>query len=464
MKGTAAENTAELPIHRVDVVEKGVPARRHRIRCEIGENLRFDTAGLEAYCFANWDARVFDAFVLAAAIQFCDHTKARPSARWGREIILRIPVHDPAHWRSAAVSEALHGALRFLTGDRWHIEFVARKKLESPPRQQNLSLPDGERVVIPFSDGLDSRAVSGLAEREYGHKLIRVRLGSRSLNGHRAKGERVPFASVPYHVRFGRRGSVETSARSRGFKFALLSGIAAYLSQARQVIVPESGQGALGPVLVPVGQAYEDYRNHPLFTDRMEVFLSSLFGHEIRYTYPRLWHTKAETVAAFTAACPDGTNWAHTRSCWQGQRQASVSGKWRQCGICAACMLRRMSVHAMGGTEDRATYIWEDLTAARFEDGAAAGFRNTRPQGALYEYAIAGTLHLDHLAELQHSPANQVLLDRQVFQLSRSLGVAEQETRQKLERLLSQHANEWKDFVGSLGPRSFVAQWALGGS
>ena len=463
MKGTAANNAAELPIHRVDVVEPGVPARRRHVRCQIGENLQFDTAGLEAYCFANRDAQVVDSFVLAAAVQFCDHTKARPSARWGREIILRVPVHDPAHWRSAAVSGALHRALEFVTGDRWHIEFVARKRPEAPPRQQNLSLPDGERVVIPFSDGLDSRAVAGLAEREHGHKLIRVRLGPRLLNGHRTKGESVPFASVPYHVRFGRRGSVESSARSRGFKFALLSGVAAYLSHARQVIMPESGQGALGPVLVPVGQAYEDYRNHPLFADRMEAFLSALFGHDIRYVYPRLWHTKAETLAAFTAECPDGTNWALTRSCWQGQRQVSLNGKRRQCGICAACMLRRMSVHAMGGAEEEAAYIWEDLSAVRYEDGAAAGFRKTRPQGALYEYAIAGTLHLDHLAGLQHSPANQVLVDRQVFQLSRSLGATEQETQRKLQRLLTQHAREWKDFVGSLGPRSFVAQWASGG-
>ena len=462
MKGTAAGNAAELPIHRVDVVEPGGAARRGHIRCEIGENLQFDTAGLEAYCFANWDARVFDAFVLAAAIQFCDQTKIRPSARWGREIVLRVRVHDPAHWRSAAVSGALHRALEFLTGDRWHIEFVARTRSEIPPRQQNLRLPDGERVVIPFSDGLDSRAVGGLAEREHGQKLIRVRLGTRSLNGNRTKGN-MPFASVPYRVRTGRLRSVETSARSRGFKFMLLSGIAAYLSQAWKVIVPESGQGALGPVLVPVGQAYEDYRNHPLFTDRMEAFLSALFGHDIRYIYPRLWHTKAETLAAFAAECPDGTNWALTRSCWQRQRRVSLSGKWRQCGICAACMLRRMSMYAVGGVEDRATYIWEDLSTVRYEDGAATGFKKTKPQGAFYEYAIAGTLHLDHLAWLQHSPANQVLLDQQVFQLSCSLGATEQETQRKLERLLTQHEREWKDFVGSLGPRSFVAQWALGG-
>ena len=463
MKRTAAANAARLPMHRVDVVEPGRSARRHRLRCEIGENLKFDTAGLEAYCFANWDARVFDAFVLAAAVQFCDHTKARPSAWWGREIMLRLPVHDLMHWRSAAVSGPLQGALEFLTGDRWHLEFVARTKPADPPRQRNFSLPDDACAVIPFSDGLDSRAVAGLAEREHGQKLIRVRLGSRPLNNHHVKVEHMPFASVPYRVLYGRRGSVETSARSRGFKFALLSGIAANLSQARQVIMPESGQGALGPVLVPVGQAYEDYRNHPLFTDRMKAFLSALFGHEIHYVNPGLWHTKAETVAAFIAACTDGKNWAQTRSCWQGQRQASVSGRWRQCGICAACMLRRMSVHAISGTEDKETYIWEDLSAARFEEGAAAGFRKNKPQGALYEYAIAGTLHLDHLAGLQHSPANQVPLDRQVFQLSRSLGLSEQETRQKLERLLTRHAEEWKNFLGSLGSHSFVAQWTWGG-
>ena len=464
MSGKTTTCATALPIHRVDVVEPGVPARRQRVRCEIGENLEFDTAGLEAYCFANWDARIFDAFVLAAAVQFCDHTKARTSTRWGRKIVLRLPVHDLAHWRSAAVSESLHEALGFLTGDRWHLEFIAREKPESPPRQRNLRLPDDGRIVIPFSDGLDSRAVAGLAERDHGHKLIRVRLGSRSLNGQRGGGGHIPFAIVPYHVRYRRKRSVETSARTRGFKFALLSGIAAYLSQARLVIVPESGQGALGPVLVPVGQAYEDYRSHPLFTDRMESFLSALFNHEIRYTYPHLWHTKAETMAAFIATCPDGENWAQTRSCWQGQRQVSVSGRWRQCGICAACMLRRMSVHAIRGAEDKETYVWEHLSAARFEDGVAADFKKNKPQGALYEYAIAGTLHLDHLAGLAGSPANQVPVDRQVFQLSRSLGLPEQETRQKLERLLTQHRKEWKNFVGSLGEQSFVAEWALGGT
>ena len=56
----------------------------------------------------------------------------------------------------------------------------------------------------------------------------------------------MPFTTVPYKIAAGDFNFPETSGRSRGFKFALLSGIAAYLANVRRVIVPESGQGALG--------------------------------------------------------------------------------------------------------------------------------------------------------------------------------------------------------------------------
>ena len=454
-----AASHASLPQHRIDVVEPGAPTRNHWVPCRIGHDLKFSTSGLEAYCHANWHERVYDAFVVAAAVQFADHTKARPSTGWGRDFVLRVPVHDPGHWSSATVSTALHDALTFLTDDRWQIIFSARKSPAPRPRQRNFDMPDRSCVIVPFSDGLDSRAVAGLMELEHGQKLIRVRLGSKSLNGRQTESHWLPFASVPYRIGYGKKRSIETSGRSRGFKFALLSGVAAYLSQAEQVIVPESGQGALGPVLVPVGQAYEDYRNHPLFTDRMAVLLSALLGHKVRYTYPRLWHTKGETLAEFVAHCQDGPNWAQTRSCWQGQRRVSVSGKMLQCGICAACMLRRMSVHAAGLAEPNQTYVWKDLTTAQFEDGATRTFGNRHPKGALYEYAIAGTLHLEHLASILHFPPSQVVLDRRVSELSRSLGLPRKETQAKLERLLTKHTDEWTCFIDSLGPGSFVAQW-----
>jgi hypothetical protein len=265
---------------------------------------------------------------------------------------------------------------------------------------------------------------------------------------------------VPYKVREGEKAFVESSARSRGFKFALISGLSAYLAKANEVIVPESGQGALGPALVTVGQAYEDYRSHPLFTRRMEEFLFALLGYRLRYTFPRLWHTKAETLRAFVDHCADGPKWSQTWSCWQQNRQVSVDHKKRHCGVCAACMLRRLSVHAAGLTEPPQTYVWENLSAAAFPLGAAASFGKGKVTGKLRDYAIAGVLHLDHLAALRASPANASALALAAFQLGGVLNLPAAVAREKLDRLLAQHETEWNDFVKSLGASSFILNWA----
>ena len=174
--------TSLVSERRVDVVEEGRSAGKGRIRCAIDEHLKFDTEGIEAYCLARWNATVYDAFVIGAAVQFCDHTMRRPSTGWRRDIALRVPVHDPDHWRSAAVSDALHDALSFLTGDRWRIDFIRRRKDFVPARQQRFDLPRS-CVVMPFSDGLDSYLMAGLLQREHGDALVRIRLGSKALPG-----------------------------------------------------------------------------------------------------------------------------------------------------------------------------------------------------------------------------------------------------------------------------------------
>ena len=66
-------------------------------------------------------------------------------------------------------------------------------------------------------------------------------------------------------------------------------------------------------------------------------------------------------------ASEDAPAWTDTRSCWQQSRQSSVGHHRRQCGVCAACMLRRMSMFTAGIEEPAETYVWERLSAARFE-------------------------------------------------------------------------------------------------
>lgn len=447
------------PELRVQVLEPRVHARRRWTPCRIGRHVEFTTDKLESYCVASWEPVIYDALLVAAAIEFADRTLKRPALNWQREFHLVIPVHEPARWSDPRVADALHDALDFLTGDRWRIEFVARVVPLEEPKQQHFDLPSTVEAVIPYSDGIDSRCVSGLLDRTLGEKLIRVRLGSRIRDARSLSKQRQPFTSIPYSVHSGER---ESSARSRGFKFALISGIAAYLTKAHRVLVPESGQGALGPALITVGQGYADYRSHPLFTVRMAKLLEALLKYKVTFDFTQLWQTKAETLRDFAGSCKGGDSWSQTWSCWQQTRQVSVDGKKRQCGICAACLLRRMSVHAAGLNEAPETYVWENLGAAGFETGAAPSFPKTKITKAMHEYAIAGALHLDHLAQLRHSSSNAGMLDLFSFQLADSLGIDESETRGKLDRLLTQHETEWKAFMGSLGSNSFLVNWAAG--
>jgi hypothetical protein len=445
---------------RVEVTEEGARSRSSWTKCQIGANLQFSAEPLASYFFAQWEPIVFDALLLAAAIEFCDKSGRRSALRWTRKIELRLPVHDPTCWSRKDVRESLHDALELLTGDRWHLQFVARKKAVSPPKQGLFNLPFTDSlVVIPFSEGLDSHAVAGLMGRELGDRLIRVRLGTKSDDWPKEhSGRKRPFTAVPYKVRSGdSHRFVESTARSRGFKFALLSGLAAYLAKTDRVIVPESGQGALGPAFVPVGQAYEDYRNHPLFTDKMAEFLKVLFGRVFRFEFPRLWFTKGETLKEYAAGIgPMPADWSNTRSCWQDNRHVSVNKRRRQCGICAACVLRRLRVPAAGLSDAPETYIWENLRVHTFEAGAANGFNKIAAQR---DYAIAGTLHLDHLAGLRRSPIYAHSLDVSSSQLARSLSEPRIEIRKKIDRLLGQHEQEWKGFLESLGTNSFIAKW-----
>ena len=287
-----------LPGERVDVVERGGSAREGRLTCEIGKNITLETDLLASYFLAKWEPLVFDALLVAAGVEFCDKVKRRPKLGWGRRLELRVPVSDPDRWKSPKVHYALIDAVQFLTGDVWDITFVKRRKvLETPQETLQLSL-SGELAVLPFSEGLDLRAVAGLMAEKWGDRLIRVRLGTKAHDRPKTLGgRRQPFTTIPYEVKPAGHSFPELSARSRGFKFSMLSGIAAYLSKAETIFVPESGQGALGPALVPVGQAYGDYRNHPLFMARMTVLLDALFDHKVRFEFPRLWFTKGETLA-----------------------------------------------------------------------------------------------------------------------------------------------------------------------
>ena len=61
----------------VDVVERGGRPRRDARACVLGQNISFDTDILESFSSTNWQAVVYDALVVAAAVEFCDRSLSR---------------------------------------------------------------------------------------------------------------------------------------------------------------------------------------------------------------------------------------------------------------------------------------------------------------------------------------------------------------------------------------------------
>jgi hypothetical protein len=439
----------------VDAVDNERDCRREARSAALGSIIDLTDTGLEGYFFSGWRGELVDLLVIAAAVEFCDLTVRRPKYGWARAFDLKIAVYELGRWDDPVVARALAETLVFLTGDQWSITFVQRTSPRHSFRQGSLGLYPVDKIIMPYSDGIDSRAVWALTEDKEGAGLVRVRLGTKGAHRRSSDPRERRFATVPYKLKLEPGQRVESSARSRGFKFSIITGIAATLAQVKRIVVTESGQGALGPILVASGQTYPDYRVHPAFTRRIEFLFEALVGDAPAFEYPRIWSTKGETIRE-ASELEQPARWDNTRSCWQSSQQVSFEGKRRQCGICAACMLRRMSMHAAGVEEAASEYIWEDLAASDFSSGAVPGFTLMTP--ALEKYAIAGVMHMDHLAALSGSSIHRRSIDRLARETAEALGFDRAETERRLHDLLARHRAEWLSFVESLGPSSFVAK------
>lgn len=431
----------------VVVLAPGQRTRRNCLIARVDTEIRFDTEALESYAFAPWDPLVYDTMLFAASVEYADRMVRRPRRSWKRTIGLTIPVHDSAKWRAEDVHQSVHSMLGLLTGDDWELRFVSRGRPVSARLQPLLPLEADVTAVMPFSDGLDSWATSKLELDARGSSLALVRLGSTGM-GRALSSSSVPyFTRVPYRVSIGRR-AVESSCRSRGLKFGVISALAAYLTRAPSIIMPESGPGIFGPVLATVGNVYRDYRNHPLFTVALERFIAALLGYNVRYQFPRLWTTKGQTLSAALDLEPDGA-WLTTRSCWQSSRWVSVGKRRLQCGVCAACLLRRLSIHAAGVAEPEGQYVFSNLSGG----GLRTTIGNEAATPAMSEYAVAGVLHMENMRKL---PEQTERLVRHGAHLATSLNAEPQLLARRLERLFAQHAAEWKSFLTALPPLSYA--------
>ncbi|MDV4153852.1 MULTISPECIES: 7-cyano-7-deazaguanine synthase [Rhizobium] len=431
----------------------GNPVSKNAMVAEIGKHIQFIPDILDTFDVKGFAAKHYDLMVLAAAIEFADRRWRRPTS-WLRNLHVTIPVIDYASWSRLEVQSTLRSAMNFLTGDNWRFTFV--KATNGSPigsRQIPLLFDQAKTFAIAYSNGLDSRAVSALSGAPAEALCIRV-AGTKQ---RRMDGDSY-FTQIPFRVK-GFKGK-ESSFRSRGFQFAAIATIASHLSNITRIVVPESGQGALGPVLVPLYNIYTDYRNFPAFFRKMERFTQALLGCSINFEQPRLWSTKGETMTAFLDL--PGKKKQHlvnTRSCWQTRRIVNTDRR-RQCGLCAACLLRRMSLYAAEVAEPKDTYVVADLTAA--EVGVAlSAITAEADRDIMIEYGSVGARHLQHLAEMAELP--DAAMRPFASQIAAATGEAYEQTLRNLRMMLMTHAKEWRTFLSAQGDESFLKSWMDGG-
>jgi 7-cyano-7-deazaguanine synthase in queuosine biosynthesis len=419
----------------------------------LGNEIKVDAQILDGLSQGTYQTIHFDLMVVCAAIEYADRRWGRNEA-WSRKLKLTIPVCAWDVWQDVEISEYLSHLLRYLTCDSWKFEFVQAKDYPKAKGQKRIVFSDQKTFAIAYSEGLDSRAVWALSGTANESICIRV---AKSYN--RAKDGDSLFAQIPFSVTVP-NGGAESSFRTRAFQFASLTAIVAQIANFSRIVVPESGQGILSPAMLPLHRVYADYRNYPLFFRKMERFISVLLRHTVSYEQERLWSTKGQTMCDFLKLPEKSPEYLiSTRSCWQS-RHVVNQGWQRQCGLCAACILRRFSLQRAGIVEPEGTYVVRDLTASEAKD--ALRMVPDKQMENMLAYGIAGVRHFQQFAELSRQPDEALKLH--TINLAAAVGLPEDECRANLRSLLSAHASEWTEFISAQGKNSFLWNWIDGGN
>jgi len=279
---------------------------------------------------------------------------------WTRVIGLDVAVVDPAPWNTQAT--VLAEALRFLTGDVWHLSFRAGGLA---CRHVQGRLHDRDTVCL-FSGGLDS-FLGALDALNGGARPLLVSQGSTkeigpqqrlaaalSLQAHRFEGRVAERWRQPY----------EGSTRARSILFFAYGALAATGCGIHEVLVPENALIAINPPFTNrrIG-SLSTRTTHPHFMSRLnEVWAAA--GVQAKLRNPFFATTKGEMLAqCHHPRLVDLA--AETYSCGKGKR---ANG---QCGRCVPCLIRRASFHA-AGLPDGTRYLNDLRESSRHDDVLAA--------------------------------------------------------------------------------------------
>lgn len=309
-----------------------------------------------------------DLFRIAYVASIADEAAPRERAadRWTRTLHVSIPVAKPRQWH--VHTRLLETLLGFLTSDTWKLDLRDGGKLQAAHGGLHSQGSARPSCVALFYGGLDSLALA--AERSLRDDGDLLLVGPRDLPALAGTQERLvreiqegaarqvdlkPFAVNPPPTAGARPGTAanEPPPRSRPLLFLAAGILVSVAHGVSRLYVPENGLLAVNPPLTPGRLGACSTRSaHPQALGLFNTLLSRLTT-SVRAENPYALCTEGDVcrIAATTGIAPGML--AETVSCGQPAYGRSAQ-RYRNCGSCHACLVRRAGLRAALGSDPTA--------------------------------------------------------------------------------------------------------------
>ena len=432
-----------------------------------GDHFRFDLDALNSFCLGDLPRSLVDLLRIASAVYVVDRlVKRRPkdgAKSATRTIGLKLDVLQDSLWNRPEVRDALHEAVEFVTGDFWDFEFE-RDSQEYKWKTGFLpfSKSDAPPLVCLYSSGLDSAA--GLVARMNENPeryVIPVTVWHQPRQRHLVSQQydflRTHYRRKGFHTQIeplivkvammwktaAEDKNQETSQRSRSFLFTVLGAITAIMQRQRVVEMFESGIGAINlPLMAGMVGSSATRSSHPAFLRHMSKLCSLVANTDLTFTLPFEDWTKGEVVEAL--ADPELRAFAAmSASCVHFPIRHK---KYKQCGLCPACIFRRAALASAGVEEPKDIYRYDFL-------GSAERI-NTLPEKRL-AYLKAFLLQVARLRDIENHARLPAAIERHVV----GTGIIRRGEPQKdVIQLLARYRDEWTEIASVARERGHT--WA----
>jgi 7-cyano-7-deazaguanine synthase in queuosine biosynthesis len=339
-----------------------------------GKDFQLGFEALRKYFGGDLPPRLLDLLRVAMAVYVVDRLVRRqsgPCRSWRRNLRVRVEMLDPGFWTDPEVLDALQETVGFVSGDGWDFQFIKSSvRYEWTRPLPTDTFANESPLNCLYSGGLDSAPGLGLRLSECPDRLVLpvtvkhqprqndlIKTQFKKLrNRFGARIEPLVVKAELIRSDGSRWSKEESSQRGRSFLFVAVGAVATAMAGVASVEVFESGIGAINvPLMAGMTGSKATRGCHPEFLRLMSRLASLVAGREVIFRLPFLDRTKGEMVRELND-CGLSDLARGTVSC---AHYPVGYHRYKQCGVCSACLFRRQAMLVAGIDEPTGSYSFD---------------------------------------------------------------------------------------------------------